>query len=117
MSGVAGLAGPAYAAAGPASLRADKCSLHVNIPHPVALQTETLTVTTTAPRTTVQVKIHYKTVSHTWRFTTPASTKTTFRFGVGHPTRGFRVTLAGTVIGAPRGYLTGATCSTSFVPL
>jgi hypothetical protein len=115
MAAVAGLASPAYTAQA-STLKVDKCSLHVNILHPVDRQTETLTVTSTAPTTTVQVKIRYKTVSHTWKFTTPASTKTTYRFGVGDPTDNYRVTLAGTVTGVPKGYATGSACSTSFVP-
>jgi hypothetical protein len=117
---VAGLAGPASAApaaaAHPATAKTDKCSVHVNIAHPVARDYETLTVTSTAAKTAVQVTIKYKTVTHVWKFTTPASTKTTYRFNVGHPTRHWRVTLAGKVTGAPRGYKTGATCSTSFIP-
>jgi hypothetical protein len=115
MSAVAGLAGPVYTAQA-STLKVDKCSVHVNIAHPVAGQTETLTVTSTAPKTTVQVKIKYKTVSHTWKFTTPASTKTTYRFGVGDPTKNYRVTLSGTVTAVPKGDETGSTCSTSFVP-
>jgi hypothetical protein len=62
------------------------------------------------------MEIKYKTVSHTWKFTTPASTKTTYKFGVGGPTKNYRVTLSGTVIAVPKGYKTGSTCSTSFVP-
>jgi len=118
MFAVAGLASPVYAAqaAAPAALQVDKCSVHVNIAHPVARDTETLTVTSTVGRTTVQVKIRYKTVSHTWKFATPAKPKTTYQFNVGHPTVNYKVTLAGTVIGAPKGYKTGATCATSFVP-
>lgn len=115
LSAVVGLAGPVYAATRPAAL-ADKCSLHVNIAHPHAGQTETLTMTSTAAKTTVRVKIRYRTVSHTWTFTTPASTKTTYKFGVGDPTKNYKVTLAGTVITVPKGYATGAACSTSFVP-
>jgi len=115
VSAVAGLVSPVYAAQA-ATLKVDKCSVHVNIPHPHARQTETLAVTSTAPKTTVQVKIKYKTVSHTWRFTTPASTKTTYKFGVGNPTKNYKVTLAGKVTAVPEGYKTGATCSTSFVP-
>jgi hypothetical protein len=115
VSAVAVLASPVYAAQ-PATLKVDKCAVHVNIAHPHAGQKETLTLTSTAPKTTVQVKIKYKTVSHTWKFTTPASTKTTYKFGVGDPTKNYRVTLAGTVTAVPRGYKTGATCSTSFVP-
>lgn len=111
---VAGLAGQAHAA--PATAKTDKCSVHVNIAHPVARDYETLTVTSTAGHTTVRVKIKYKTVTHTWTFTTPASTKTSYRFNVGHPTPHYRVTLSGTVTKAPRGYKTGATCSTSFTP-
>jgi hypothetical protein len=117
---VAGLASQAYAApaaaAHPATAKADKCSVQVNIAHPVARDYETLTVTSTAGQTTVRVKIKYKTVSHTWTFKTPASKKTSYRFNVGHPTVGYRVTLAGTVTVAPKGYKSGATCSTSFVP-
>ncbi len=117
---VAGLAGQAYpapaGAAHPATAKADKCSVHVNIAHPVARDYETLTVTSTAAQTTVRVTIKYKTVSHTWTLRTPASKKTSHRFNVGHPTVGYRVRLAGTVTAAPRGYKTGATCSTSFVP-
>jgi hypothetical protein len=112
----AGLASPAVAAT-PAALKADQCSVHVNIAHPVARDYETLTVTSTRARTAVQVKISYKTVTHIWKFITPASTKTTYQFNVGHPTPGYRVTLAGTVTGAPAGYKTGAGCSTSFVPV
>jgi hypothetical protein len=115
VSAVAGLVAPVYGAQA-ATLKADKCSVHVNIAHPHAGQTETLTVTSTAGKTTVQVKIKYKTVSHTWKYVTPASTKTTGKFGVGDPTKNYKVTLAGTVTGAPKGYKTGATCATSFVP-
>lgn len=117
LAGVVGLASPAYAAPqSAAALRADKCSLRVNIPHPHAGQVETLTVASTAAKTTVRVKIKYKTVSHTWKLTTSATAKTTHRFGVGDPTKNYKVTLAGTVVGVPRGYAAGATCSTSFVP-
>jgi len=112
---VAGLVSPVYAAQA-ATLRVDKCSVHVNIPHPHARQTETLAVTSTAAGTTVQVTIRYKTVTHVWKFKTPKSTKTTYQFGVGNPTRNYRVTLSGTVIAVPKGYKTGSTCSTSFVP-
>jgi hypothetical protein len=112
---VAGLVSPVYGAQA-ATLKVDKCSVHVNIAHPHAGQTETLTVTSTRAKTTVRVKIKYKTVSHTWKYTTPASTKTTGKFNVGDPTKNYKVTLTGTVIVAPKGYKTGATCSTSFVP-
>ena len=113
---VAGLAGPVYAAqAGQTqavqpqtALKVDKCAVHVNIPHPKAGQTETLTVTSTAGKSSVQVKIYYKTVTHTWNFNTPASTKTTFKFGVGRPTRNYRVNLDGRGTVAPKGYKTGA---------
>jgi hypothetical protein len=124
VSAVGGLIGPAHAAARPAAARpaaaaaaiVDKCSVHVNIAHPHAGQTETLTVTSTAAQTTVQVTIRYKTVTHVWKFKTPKSTKTAYRFGVGRPTKGYRVTLAGRVIAVPAGYNSGATCATSFVP-
>jgi hypothetical protein len=111
-----GLAAPAYAAQPAAALKTDKCAVHVNIAHPRAGQTETLTVTSTAGKTTVQVKIAYKTVSHTWNIKTPAKPKTTYSFGVGRPTKGYTVKLAGKVTAAPKGYKTGATCSTSFLP-
>ena len=65
-------------------------------------------MTSTAAETTVQVTIKYKTVTHVWKFKTPASTKTTYKFGVGDPTENYKVTLAGTVIAAPKGYTTGA---------
>lgn len=116
----AGLASPAYAASQQAesakAAAVDKCSVHVNVAHPVARDYETLTVTSTAAKTTVRVKIKYKTVSHTWKITTAANKKATYQFNVGHPTKGYKVTLAGTVIAAPKGYKTGATCATSFVP-
>jgi hypothetical protein len=111
----AGLAAPAYAAP-QAALRADGCAVHVNILHPHAGQTETLAVTSKVGKTTVQVTIHYKTVTHVWKFTTPASTKTTFTFGVGRPNKNYRVNLNGKVIAVPRGYQAGSTCATSFVP-
>jgi len=117
VSAVGVLAGQAHAAVRPAAAKVDKCSVHVNIAHPVAGQTETLTVTSTAAETTVQVTIKYKTVTHVWKFKTPKSTKTTDRFGVGDPTKGYKVNLSGKVIAAPTGYKTGATCSTSFVPV
>ena len=88
----------------------------MSIARPVAGQHETLTVTTTAARTAVQVKIRYKTVSHTWKFTTGSSRKAAYRFGVGHPTPSYKVTLAGKVTAVPKGYKAGATCATSFVP-
>jgi hypothetical protein len=120
ISAVAGLVSPVYGAQASTlkadTLRADRCSLSVNIARPRAWNTETLRVASTAARTTVQVRIRYKTVSHTWPLTTAANGRTYHSFGVGRPTRNYRVTLAGTVIRAPRGYRTGATCYTSFVP-
>jgi hypothetical protein len=113
----AGLASPAYAATAPAVHRsADNCWLNVNVAHPAARDWETLTVGSAAPRTTVQVHIRYRTVSHTWDITTGRNGRAVYQFNVGHPTRNWRVTLAGTVVGAPRGYRTGETCVTSFVP-
>jgi hypothetical protein len=112
---IAGLVGPVHGAQA-ATLKVDKCAVHVNIAHPHARQTETLAVTSTAPGTTVQVKIYYKTVTHTWKFKTPKSTKTTYKFGVGNPTKGYKVNLKAVVTAVPKGYRTGATCSTSFVP-
>ena len=73
-------------------------------------------MTTTAGKTTVQVKIKYKTVSHTWNLKTGASKKATHVFNVGHPTKNYKVTLSGKVTAVPKGYKTGATCATSFVP-
>mgnify|MGYP001283972926 CR=1 FL=1 len=116
VSAVAVLVGPAHAAVRPAAARVDKCSVHVNIAHPHDGQIETLTVTSTAAETAVQVTIRYKTVTHVWKFKTPKSTKTTFKFGVGDPTPGYRVNLAGKVTAVPAGYKSGATCETSFVP-
>jgi hypothetical protein len=116
VSAVAGLVSPAYAAARPAAAKVDKCSVHVNIAHPHAGQRETLTVTSTAAGTTVQVTIRYRTVTHVWKFKTPKSTKTTYQFGVGNPTKNWKVTLAGKVTGVPAGYKAGATCGTSFIP-
>ena len=115
VSAAAGLASPAYTAQA-ATLKVDKCSGHVNIPHPHAAQKETLTVTSTVAGTTVQGTIKDKTVTHVWKFKTPKSTKTTFQFGVGNPTKNFKVNLTGKVTGVPGGYKTGATCATSFVP-
>lgn len=114
---IAGLTSPAYAVPRTAdALKADHCSLHINIPHPHAGQRETLTAITTVGKTTVQVKIKYKTVSHTWLLKTAANKKATHEFGVGRPTKGYKVTLSGKVTAAPKGYKTGATCATSFVP-
>ena len=116
VSVVAGLVSPVYAAQA-ATLKVDKCAVHVNIAHPHAGQKETLAVTSTAAGTTVQVTIKYKTVTHVWKFKTPKSTKTTYQFGVGDPTKNYKVTLAGKVTAVPKGYKAGATCSTSFVPV
>jgi hypothetical protein len=116
VSAVAGLVSPAYAAQA-ATLKVDGCSVHVNILHPHAGQKETLAVTSTVAGTTVQVTIRYKTVTHVWKFKTPKSTKTTYQFGVGDPTKNYKVTLAGKVTAVPKGYKAGATCSTSFVPV
>jgi hypothetical protein len=113
---VAGLVSPVYVAQA-ATLKVDKCAVHVNILHPHAGQKETLAVTSTAAGTTVQVTIKYKTVTHVWKFKTPKSTKTTYQFGVGDPTKNYKVTLAGKVTAVPKGYKAGATCSTSFVPV
>jgi hypothetical protein len=112
LSSIAGASIPAHAV----MLKRDGCSLGVSIAHPHAGQYETLTVKSTVAGTRVQVKIRYKTVSHIWDITTGSNRQGTYRFGVGHPTRNYRVTLSGEVINAPRGYSTGATCSTSFVP-
>jgi hypothetical protein len=115
VSAVAGLVSPVYAAQA-ATLKVDGCSVHVNIAHPHAGQRETLAVTSTVAGTSVQVTIKYKTVTHVWKFKTPKSTKATYQFGVGDPTRNYKVTLAGKVTAVPKGYKTGAACSTSFVP-
>jgi hypothetical protein len=112
LASIAGASIPAHAA----TLMRDGCSLGVSIAHPHASQYETLTVKSTVARTRVQVKIKYKTVSHTWDFTTASNRQATYRFSVGHPTRNYRVTLSGVVINAPKGYQAEATCSTSFVP-
>ena len=112
---VAGLASPALAAPAPAAAKTDKCSVHVNIAHPVAGDEETLTITSTTADTAVKVVIKYKTVSHTWRFNTGAAKKTAHEFGVGRPTVGYKVVLSGSVVEAPAGYKHG-TCTTDFVP-
>jgi hypothetical protein len=114
LTAAATLASPAYAAS-PAAAPTDKCSLHVNIPHPVAGDEETLKVTSTTANTVVKVVIQYKTVSHTWRFSTGPGKQAAFPFGVGRPTKGWKVTLSGTVVEAPGGYKHG-TCQTDFVP-
>ncbi|HUN33253.1 MAG TPA: hypothetical protein VMU95_14670 [Trebonia sp.] len=112
LSSVAGVAIPAHAG----TLKGDGCALHVSIAHPHAGQYENLVVKSTVAKTRIQVKIKYKTVSHTWDFTTGSNRQTTYRFGVGDPTKNYQVTLSGKVISAPRGYATGAACNTSFVP-
>jgi hypothetical protein len=112
LSAIAGVGIPSHAA----TLRADGCALSVSIAHPHARQYETLTVKSTVAKTRVQVKIKYKTTSHTWNITTASNRQGTYRFNVGNPTRNYRVTLAGKVINVPAGYRTGATCGTSFVP-
>ena len=112
LASIAGASVPAHAA----TPRRDGCSLSVSIAHPHARQYETLTVKSTVARTRVQVKIRYKTVSHTWDFTTSSHRQATYRFNVGHPTKDYRVTLSGTVTSVPKGYQPGATCGTSFVP-
>jgi hypothetical protein len=112
LASVAGASVPAHAA----TPKRDGCSLSVSIAHPHARQYETLTVKSTVARTRVHVRIRYKTVSHTWDFTTSSNRQVTYRFDVGHPTVDYRVTLSGTVTSVPNGYKPGATCSTSFVP-
>ena len=112
LASVGGASIPAHAA----TVKRDGCSLGVSIAHPHARQYETLTVKSTVAGTRVQVKIRYKTVSHTWDFTTSSSRQVTYRFDVGHPTEDYRVTLSGKVTSAPEGYQHGAACSTSFVP-
>ena len=103
LTAAAALASPAYAAP-PAAVPVDKCSLHVNIPHPVAGDEETLKVTSTTANTVVKVVIQYKTVSHTWRFNTGTGKQAAFPFGVGRPTKGWKVTLSGHRREAPAGY-------------
>lgn len=112
LASIAGASIPAHAA----TLKRDGCSLAVSIAHPHASQYETLTVKSTVAKTRVQVKIKYKTVSHTWDFTTASNRQATYKFNVGHPTKNYRVTLSGKVINVPKGYQAGATCGTSFVP-
>jgi hypothetical protein len=112
LASIAGASVPAHAA----TPKRDGCSLSVSIAHPHARQYETLTVKSTAAKTRVQVKIRYKTVSHTWDFTTSSNRQMTYRFNVGHPTENYRVTPSGKVASVPKGYQAGATCSTSFVP-
>ena len=112
LASVAGAAIPAHAA----TAKRDGCSLGVSIAHPHARQYETLTVKSTVARTRVRVTIRYKTVAHTWDFTTSGNRQATYRFNVGHPTEDYRVTLSGRVTSVPKGYQPGATCGTSFVP-
>jgi hypothetical protein len=94
---------------------ADNCWLDVNNGHPGGPGWETLTVHSTVARTTVQVDVSYWRSSRTWDFTTGRDGRAVYQFNLGRPARGTRVTLVGTVTGAPRGYRTGATCVTSFV--
>lgn len=98
-------------------LKADACSLSAGASHPKDYTYENVYVHTSAGYTHVRLTFHYKT-------TTPAVTVETGRRGydtysryISGATPGYRVSVTGKVTAAPKGYRTGATCSTSFTPV
>ena len=98
------------------TLKADACALSVGASHPKDYTYEHVYVHTSAGYTHVKLTFHYKT-------TTPSVTVETGRRGydtysryISGATPGYRVSVTGKVTAAPRGYATGATCSTSFTP-
>ena len=95
----------------PSHPKHDGCSLSVSHPRPRPGDQETLTVQTDAGRSVVQVSYRG---GRGWTLVTGRNGLAFGSFNVGNVPRHRTVTLVGEVVGAPRGYRTGATCYTSF---
>jgi hypothetical protein len=85
---------PAQASA----LKADACSLSVGASHPK------------------DYTFHYKTTTPSVTVETGTRGSDTYSRYISGATPGYRVSVSGKVTAVPKGYKTGATCSTSFTP-
>jgi hypothetical protein len=103
---------PAQASA----LRADACSLSVGASHPRDYTHENVYVHTSVGYTHVRLTFHYKTTTPSVTIETGTRGYDTYSRYISGATPGYRVIVSGKVTAAPRGYMTGATCSTSFTP-
>ena len=103
---------PAQASA----LKADACSLSVGASHPKDYTHEKIYVHTSRGYTHVKLTFHYKTTTPSVTVDTGARGNDTYSRYISGATPGYRVRVSGKVTAAPKGYKTGATCSTSFTP-
>jgi hypothetical protein len=103
---------PAQASA----LKPDACSLSVGASHPKDYTHEKIYVHTSRGYTHVRLTFHYKTTTPTVTIDTGARGNDTYSRYISGATPGYRVRVSGKVTAVPKGYKTGATCSTSFTP-
>jgi hypothetical protein len=98
-------------------LRADACSLSVGAFHPADYTHENVYVHTGAGYTHVKLTFHYRTTTPSVTVETGLRGYDTYSRYISGATPGYRVYVNGAVTAAPGGYRTGATCSTSFIPV
>ena len=103
---------PAQASA----LKSDGCALSVGASHPKDYTYENVYVRTSAAYTHVRLTFHYKTTTPGVTVETGAGRSDTYSRYISGATPGYRVSVSGKVTAVPKGYKTGATCSTSFTP-
>jgi hypothetical protein len=103
---------PAQASA----LKPDACSLSVGASHPKDYTHEKIYVHTSRGYTHVRLTFHYKTTTPSVTIDTGAGGNDTYSRYISGATPGYRVRVSGQVTAVPKGYKTGATCSTSFTP-
>ncbi|HVT66336.1 MAG TPA: hypothetical protein VHF26_01210 [Trebonia sp.] len=96
--------------------KADACSLSVGASHPKDYTHENVYVRTSGGYTHVKLTFHYKTTTPSVTVETSTRGYDTYSRYISGATPGYRVNVSGKVTAAPKGYKTGATCSTSFTP-
>ena len=104
---------PAQASA----LKTDGCSLSVGASHPRDYTHENVYVRTGRGYTHVKLTFRYKTTTPSVTAETGTRGYTTYSRYISGATPGYRVSVTGKVTAAPKGYKTGAACSTSFTPV
>jgi hypothetical protein len=104
---------PAQASA----LKADACSLSVGASHPKDYTHENVYAHTSRGYTHIRLTFHYRTTTPAVTVETGTRGYDTYSRYISGATPGYRVSVSGKVTAAPKGYKTGATCSTSFTPV
>jgi hypothetical protein len=106
----------AAAPAQASTLKADACSIWVGVSHPKDYTHEVIYMRTGRGYTHVKLTFHYRTTTPSVTVETGARGNEAYSRYISGATPGYRVNVNGKVTAAPKGYRTGATCSTSFIP-